>query len=310
VSQSAPALPAWLERLYSCDGRLALRRRMVRAGDVSVHVTEVGDGPPVVLLHGNPTWGFLWRRVALALDGAGLRLVMPDLVGLGLSDKPRDAGWHTLERHGATMAAVLDALELGPLTLVAQDWGGPVGLAALADRPERLAGLVLANTVVGPPRPGFKPTPFHHFSTLPVAPDLLFRGLGLMEWLLPLVQGDKRSIRGDVARAYRWPLARMRDRVAPLALARMSPDSLEHPSVPVLRRCQELVTSFRGPVELVWGERDPLLGRVHHHVARLLPSARVTLTRAGHFLQEEVPDELAAAIRRVTTSPSSSAASS
>lgn len=101
---------------------------------------------------------------------------------------------------------------------------------------------------------------------------------------------------GDIGRAYRYPLRHVRDRVAPLALARMVPDSLAHPSVPVLERCQAFVESFTGPAAIVWGERDPILGRVSKRVARALPGAKVTMTQAGHFLQEEVPDEIAAAI--------------
>jgi pimeloyl-ACP methyl ester carboxylesterase len=224
---------------------------------------------------------------------------MPDLVGLGLSDKPRDPAWHTLENHAAALGAVIDALDLGDLILGAQDWGGPIALLALADRPGRLGGLLLANTVVGPPRAGFRPKAFHRLAKLPVVSDVIFRGLGFPQNILGRVQGDRASISGVIAEAYRWPLRRFADRIAPLALARMVPDSLEHRSVPALIRAQSVVTDWKGPAELVWGVRDPVLGRVHAHVARLLPQARATLTDAGHFLQEEVPTELAAAIRRL-----------
>ena len=87
--------------------------------------------------------------------------------------------------------------------------------------------------------------------------------------------------------------------MAPLALARMVPNGPEHPSIPALSRCQNLVETFDGPTAIVWGDRDPVLGRVRRHVQRLLPDARVTVTNAGHFLQEEVPGEIAAAIRDV-----------
>jgi cis-3-alkyl-4-acyloxetan-2-one decarboxylase len=116
---------------------------------------------------------------------------------------------------------------------------------------------------------------------------------------MALAQGDRRSIRGDVARAYRVPLADPADRVAPLALARMVPDSLEHPSIAPLRRSHELVEGWQGPAAIVWGDRDPILGRVRTHIERLLPQASVTRTQAGHFLQEEVPDEIAAAVAAV-----------
>lgn len=290
----APALPAWLAR------ELPFERYAVHAGGHTVHVMEAGDphGRPVLLLHGNPTWGFLYRKVATALAGETLRLIMPDLVGLGLSDKP-GAGFHTLENHGRVLAELLDALALDRLIFVGQDWGGPIGLCGLHARPGRLAGLVVLNTVVGPPRPGFRPTSFHKFARLPLVSLVAFRGLGFPQGALWFAQGDKRSIRGDVARAYRWPLRRLRDRAAPLALARMVPDSLEHPSIPALGRCQEVVEAWKGPAAIVWGDRDPVLGRVRTHVERLLPQARVTRTQAGHFLQEEVPREIADAIRDV-----------
>jgi haloalkane dehalogenase len=172
-------------------------------------------------------------------------------------------------------------------------------LRALADRRERLAGLVLLNTVASPPRPDFRPTLFHKLAHTKVVGELVFRGLGFPQTTLWMAQGDRRSIRGDVARAYRFPLRGLAQNAAPLALARMVPDSHSHPSIEPLRRCQELVESFRGPAALVWGDRDPILGRVRGWMEKLLPAAKVTRTKAGHFLQEEVPLEIAAAIRDV-----------
>lgn len=290
---TAPALPPWLAR------ELPFSRRLVRVGDARMHVMEAGEGRPVLLVHGNPTWGFLWRKVARALANEPLRLVIPDLVGLGLSDKPRDASVHTLARHAAWMGALVDALDLRDLVFVGQDWGGPIGVRALADRPERVAGLVVLNTVIGPPRPGFRPTAFHRFARMPLVSDLVFRGLGFPQATLGWAQGDRSSIAGQTARAYRWPLRRLRDRVAPLALARMVPPDERHPSIAELRVCHDFVSRFEGPTAIVWGKRDPVLGSVLSHVKRTLPRAEVTETLAGHFLQEEVPDEIAAAIARV-----------
>lgn len=293
----APLLPRWLRALLPAG----IRRSSVAIGELNLHVMELGEPgprPSIVMVHGNPTWGFLWRKVAELVDRRE-HVVLPDLVGLGLSDKPRDPGWHTLDRHGEVLSALLDRLGLDRVILVAQDWGGPIGLRALVDRPERLAGLCLMNTVVGPPAASFKPTAFHRFARVPVLSDLAFRGLGFPQVTLHLVQGDRTSIRGAVARAYRYPLRIAGERIAPLALARMVPDAHTHPSVPALARCQALCEGFRGPAALVWGERDPILGRLCGRVHRLLPQAEVTRTRAGHFLQEEVPLAIAAAIAGV-----------
>lgn len=289
----APRIPRWLER------ELPFQRYRVSVGAYRMHVMECGHGRPVLLLHGNPTWGFLYRKVAKALTGEELRLIMPDLIGLGLSDKPTDPTEHQLDHHGAWLGRLIDELELEGLVGVGQDWGGPVLLRALADRPGLCAGLVILNTVVGPPRRGFKSTAFHRFARMPLVSDLAFQGLGLPERLLFLAQGDKRSIRGKAARAYVYPLRKRAARVGPLALARMVPDSYDHASIQPLRRCQSFVEDFDGPVSIVWGERDPVLGSVGRYVQRLLPRAEVTTTQAGHFLQEEVPEAIASAVRSV-----------
>lgn len=293
----APKLPDWLDRMVPFD------RSIVPIGEHRIHVMEHGDpkGRPVVLLHGNPTWGFLYRKVMQALSREGLRLVVPDLVGLGYSSKP-DASFHTIDAHAEVMRGLFDALGLEELVFVGQDWGGPIGLRALADTPARLAGLVVLNTVIGPPKPGFRPTPFHRFAALPVLPELVFRGLGFPQRFgLSRVQGDPASISGVVADAYYEPLRRLRDNAAPLALARMVPDGPDHRSIAPLERCAELIRGFEGPSAIVWGDRDPVLGSVRSHVERSLPKATVTRTDAGHFLQEEVPEAIAHAVRDVVS---------
>jgi len=286
-----PPLPGFIERALPFD------RSVVEAGGLAFHVMEDGTGPAVVFLHGNPTWGFLWRKVAATLAGARLRLVLPDLAGLGLSTKPRAPGFHTLENHALAIGALLDAVAPdGPLLLVVHDWGGPIGLCALADRPGRLAGLVVTNTLVGPPRPGSRPTRFHRFANRPLVSDLAFRLLGFPQNALALVQADRASISGDVARAYRWPLRRIADRVAPLALARMAPIRPDHPSMAPLRRAHAVARSFAGPAAIVWGERDPVIGRALSGVAEALPRATVTRVPAGHYPQEEAPGAIADAV--------------
>src|SRR5207249_1261750 len=120
------------------------------------------------------------------------------------------------------------------------------------DRAARLRGIVLGNTAVGPPAATFKATLFHRLSQMPVVSDVLFRGLGFPLGVLHLSQGDRSSIRGEVARAYRWPLRGVGRRAAPLALARMVPDSLAHRSVPELEKCERLFREADAPVALVW----------------------------------------------------------
>lgn len=297
-----PPLPDFLTDALAAGGE-PLRRGALRleAGPDAgrrLHFIDHGprDAPPVLLQHGNPTWSFLWRKVIARLGN--FRCVAPDLLGLGLSDRLPRVSDHTVTRHADAVAALVEALGLERLVLVGQDWGGPVVAAVGARLPERVAGLVLANTaVLVPARP--RGTAFHRLARMPVASDLLFRGLGFPLRSLHRAQGDPGSIRGEVAHAYRWPLAGWKDRVAPLALARMVPDGPHHPSLPELARGEAWARGFDGPVALVWGTRDPILGRALARHEQAFPGARVTRTEAGHFLQEEVPDEIAEAVRWV-----------
>lgn len=261
-----------------------------------MHVMETGRGLPVLMVHGNPTWGYLYRKVAMCLQGQGLRLIMPDLIGFGLSDKPRDFELHTIVNHSRWLGSLIDQLDLEGVVLVVQDWGGAIGTHPFTTRSERLGGMVVLNTVLDAPPKGFKPTAFHRFSHVPVLSDLVFRALPFPQAALFLAQGDKSSIRGDVARAYRYPFRHVADRVAPLATARMAVDRPDHPSIPALDECTAFVHAFDGPRAMVWGRRDPILARALKRTRALLGDPPVTETQAGHFLQEEVPEDIAAAV--------------
>lgn len=292
----APELPRWIA------SEVPFTRYRIAVGDgLHMHVMETGLGRPVLMVHGNPTWGFLYRKVAMSLQGQGLRVIMPDLIGFGFSDKPRDFAAHTVRNHSRWLGSLIDQLDLREVILVVQDWGGAIGTHPFVTRPERLAGMVVLNTVLDAPPPGFKPTAFHRFSQLPLLSDFVFRVLPLPQAALHLAQGDKSTIRGNVARAYRYPLRHFRDRVAPLATARMAVDRPGHPSIPALEECAELVRGFNGPKAMVWGRRDPVLARALKRTKALLGDPPVTETQAGHFLQEEVPDEIAAAVRDVSS---------
>ena len=290
-----PYMPAWIEEMLPAG----VGRRLIDVGGQSMHVMEWGTGMPVLMLHGNPTWGFLYRKIVHLLGDMPLRCIVPDLIGLGFSSKPRTFGEHTLASHAAWLGSCIDALGLEEVILVCQDWGGPIGVRALADRSHLLKGLIVLNTALRPPHPGFRPTLFHRFSNLPLVSDFVFRILGFPQNVLHRTQGDPSSISGPVARAYRYPLRRISDRIAPLALARMVPSSLNHPSVRELTVCEELIRAFPGPCRIVWGEKDPILGRALKRMMEILPHAPVQRTRAGHFIQEEEPEAIARAVREV-----------
>ena len=111
---------------------------------------DVGDGPPIVLLHGEPAWSFIWRKVIPPLVEAGYRCIAPDHAGCGRSDKPRDIDWYTLERHVKLTGSLLVDLDLRDVSLVVHDWGGPIGLTLMLAQPERIARAVVLDTVLDP----------------------------------------------------------------------------------------------------------------------------------------------------------------
>ncbi|NNF66052.1 MAG: alpha/beta fold hydrolase, partial [Gammaproteobacteria bacterium] len=260
------------------------------------------SGPVVLLQHGNPMWSYLWRRVIARLIPGGVRVIAPDLVGFGLSSKPADASIHSIEFHANQISALIGALQLESVTIVGQDWGGPiVGLTA-ARHPEWIHGCVFSNTTLVQPTKQPRTTAFHRFANQPLLSNFAFKQLNYPIPFLHKVQGDKTSMGRRQKRAYAYPLRRRADRVAPLALARMVPQTLDHPSVQTLGEVDEWARSFRGPVQLVWGTKDPILGRSLKKMEALFPSAPVVRTDAGHFLQEEVPMKLAEAILQVVAS--------
>ena len=224
----------------------------------------------------------------------GFRRVAPDLLGFGMSDKiPLRA--HGLTEHVDTLEWLIRELDLRNIILVGQDWGGPMVTALGARCPDRVSGVVLGNTsVLVPQRP--RGTAFHRFARMPFISDVVFRGLGFPLGVLHRAQGDPRTLQGSVGRAYRWPLRGWGARAGPLALARMVPGEPGHPSLVELARGEEWIRGFDGPVSLIWGMRDPILGRALPRHEAALPRARVVRTQAGHFLQEEVPREFVSAI--------------
>lgn len=296
--ETAPALPDWLAPA------LPFSRFNARVNGYAMHYVDQGEGPVVLMQHGNPTWCFLWRKVIERLAGKGVRVIAPDLVGLGLSDRPRHAAEHTLDFHANQLTSLVELLDLNDITLVAQDWGGPITAVMAARVPHRIHGAVFANTSIRPPTGRIRVTPFHRFANMPVVSDIAFKGFNFPVPVMHRVQGEASSIGKFERAAYAWPLRRWRDRATALALARMVPTSLAHPTVTTLQEVKAWVAGMTGPVELVWGKRDPILGGALKGMRKLFPDAPVTETDAGHFLQEEVPDELARAILGVALAKS------
>ena len=265
---------------------------------IKVHVLEVGSGFPVYLQHGNPTSGFLYRKVARALPTNQLRVIMPTLVGLGFSSKV-PASQHTLDNHMRWINKVLMQLELKELVYVGQDWGGPIGMGALALSPGLLKGAVAMNTGFNAPREERDISRAHATAKTPVLGELLLEVFVSIFDRLGGVQGDPDSIPPDVADLYGRPVLESGNAKAPLALMRMVPDGPDHPSAAQMEIIERYVQGLDIPAELVWGMKDPILAQGLPLVRQNFPEAPVTETQAGHFLQEEVPDEIAEAVLHV-----------
>ena len=265
---------------------------------IKVHVLEVGSGFPLYLQHGNPTSGFLYRKVAEALPTDRVRVIMPTLVGLGFSSKV-PASEHTLDNHIRWIHGVLEQLKLTELVYAGQDWGGPVGMGALARSPDLLKGVVVLNTFFNAANEEGDLSRGHAIAKRPVVGELLLGVLVSIFENLPRNQGDPDSLPPDVLDLYGRPVKESGNDKAPLAMMRMVPDGPDHPTTPAMRVIERYVQGLDIPAEIIWGINDPILANQLPAMKQNFPNAPVTETEGGHFLQEEVPVEIAAALLRV-----------
>ncbi|MBA4048702.1 MAG: haloalkane dehalogenase [Sphingomonas sp.] len=265
---------------------------------IKIHMLETGSGTPVYLQHGNPTNGLLYRKVWNELPTDRMRLVMPTMVGLGFSTKI-PARQHTLENHIRWMNTALRQLGLNGVVYVGQDWGGAVGLGALMRSPELLKGMIILNTGWTAPKEKFELSRPHAIAATPIMGELLLENIVSVFDRLHETQGDPGSIPPEVAALYKRPVIDSGNKKGPLALMRMVPTGPNHPTSKPMAEIEAYARTLDVPTEIVWGMRDPILARALPTMKAMFPDARVTETQAGHFLQEEVPVEIAAAIERV-----------
>ncbi|MCP3915720.1 MAG: alpha/beta fold hydrolase [bacterium] len=265
---------------------------------IKVHVLEVGSGFPLFLQHGNPTSGFLYRKVAEELPTDRVRVIMPTLVGLGFSSKI-PASEHTLDDHIRWINSVLEQLKLTELVYVGQDWGGPIGMGALARSPDLLKGAVLLNTGFNAPKEEMDLSRAHAIVKTPLVGELMLEVFLSIFERLPEMQGDPDSLPVDVTELYGRPVRESGNAKAPLAMMRMVTDGPDHSSTAAMRVIERYVQGLDIPAEIVWGMNDPILAKALPLMKQNFPAAPVTETEGGHFLQEEVPAEIAAALLRV-----------
>src|SRR3954469_22296943 len=245
-----------------------------------MHYLDEGEGDPVLLLHGEPTWSFLYRKMIPPLARVG-RCVAPDYFGFGRSDKPTNPGWYSYDRHVESIARLVAELDLQRITLVVQDWGGPVGLRLAVEHPERIPGLVVMNTGIGGRAPGEAGLRFQSFmrrvGTEIVAGQLV---------RLSLVQ----PVSDEVIAGYDAPFPVPESRVGIVQFPELVATSSDHPSGPAMLCVRERLGSFEQPALVLFSDSDPIFSRRAAEVmAELLPNAELDppVEGAGHFLQED-----------------------
>ena len=248
------------------------------------------DGPAVLLMHGEPTWSYLYRHIIPKLVALGYRVIAPDLIGFGRSDKLADRNDYTYERHVAWLSSWLTAMNQSDITLFCQDWGGLLGLRLVAAFPERFARVIACNTglPVGSP-----------------ASD------GFMQWLafsqstndLPVGQivatGVTRKMSREEVAAYNAPFPDASYKAGACQFPTLVPITPQHASVAENNAAWKVLNSFDKPFVTAFSDNDPVTRGGELPFQKLIPGAKgqahVTL-KGGHFLQEDCPDDIVALI--------------
>lgn len=265
----------------------------VDVGGLRMHYVDEGDGPPVLLLHGEPTSSYLWRKLVPPLVASGRRAIAPDLIGFGRSDKPEDIGWYSYDGHVASVEQLVAALGLTGMTLVVHDWGGPIGLRFAVEHEELVERLVVLDTGIGGGRP-------------PSELWLRFREVvrqagGDVDPARLVESGTANGLDDDARAAYAEPFPTPESKAGVLAFPELVPAEPDHPNAEPMNRVRDALRSWTKPTLVVWGAEDRALPpALAASFSELIPGAGdpIVLDGAGHFLQEDRPDELAAAILR------------
>jgi haloalkane dehalogenase len=255
-----------------------------------MHYLDEGSGDPVLCLHGEPTWSFLYRKMIPVLAGVA-RVVAPDYFGFGRSDKPTDMGWFSFDRHYGSILRLVEELDLSGLTLVVQDWGGPIGLRLAVERPERVDRLVVMNTGVGGGRPPSET--WLRFRDVVRAAGGDFQAGRLIR------TSAVRGLADDVVAAYDAPFPVPESKAGVLAFPEHVPTEPEHPNTALLMAIREALRSWEKPALVMFGDSDPIFApRVAERIAELIPGALPAelIENAGHFVQEDAGEEAAARI--------------
>ena len=264
-------------------------------GRLRVHYLDEGprDSPAVLLMHGEPSWCFLYRKMIPRLVEAGLRAIAPDLIGFGRSDKPDAQDDYTYARHVEWMrAALFDGLDLRDLTLVGQDWGGLIGLRLVAENPDRFARVVAANTGL--------PTGDQKMSDAFLAWQRYSQETQVFHVGGIVKGGCATELAPDVVAAYDAPFPEDSFTAGARRFPMLVPTSPDDPAAPANRRAWEALTAWDKPLLTAFSDKDPVTAGFDRVLQAAVPGAKgqphTVIEGAGHFLQEDKGEELARAV--------------
>ena len=273
-------------------------------GVLRMHYVDEGprSAPPVLMLHGEPSWSFAWRHVISGIVGAGFRAVAPDHIGFGRSDKPAARDDYSYARFVDWMSSFVETLDLQQITLLCQDWGGPIGLSVLARMPQRFAAVVAGNTLLpgceAPPR-GVAPWPGRQIEDW-VALCAAAKDLPVAE----IVSGSGVRVLGDAIKAgYDAPFPDASYKAGVLAFPGLIPLHEQMPGAMENRAVWRVLEQWNKPFVCAFSDADPSTRDWAAVFRQRIPGARnelhTTIENAGHFLQEEQGSALAAAVLQV-----------
>lgn len=256
-----------------------------------LHHLDEGEGRPIVLFHGEPTWSYLYRRLIPPLVASGHRAIAPDYPGFGKSDKPTDPGFYTYDTLTQSMIDLIDELDLEDATVVVQDWGGPIGLRAAVERSRRFSRLVVLNTGLysGPGRttPTFRA--WRQF--VEQTPDLpiaaIMRNAAVTEWPPEVIAG------------YEAPFPTPEHKIGARRLPLIVPLDDDDPGAAEMLAVRAALSEWTNPALVLFAESDPIFTpRTGERFAAAIPGSGPLqlVAAAGHFLQEDAPEAVAAAI--------------
>jgi pimeloyl-ACP methyl ester carboxylesterase len=297
VTQSFLELPAAIRSQWPYSPRFA------RVNGWRMHYIDEGEGDPVVLLHGNPTWGFLYRDVIDPLIRSGRRVIVPDMIGFGLSEKPSREQAHSLDGHTANLTALMRQLDLKRIALVCHDWGGPTGLSFAMSNPDRIRALIVMSTWAWPLPPAEFHTrifPWRMMHAPLVGPYLMGRHNALAGRGIYLSVVDREKFKRTAQAAYDAVLPDSQDRLLTWTWPRWIPLDRSARAFDRFAWLERKLSQSQLPTMIIWGREDDVFDAAtfSDRFKRLLPHAEGPhLVTGRHFLQEDSGIEIAGLIR-------------